>query len=122
MFSHVSFTSVPVDDIDRAIAFYRDRLGMTVVADAPNESGRWVLMEVGHGRTQVHLDDRPDRVARRGRVVLALIAEALDDVVEALRDDGVEVLGEIKSADWNPLVSYTLIRDSEGNLILVSDG
>jgi hypothetical protein len=95
---------------------------MKVLANAPHEGGRWVLLEVGTGRTQVHLDDRADRPIRPGRVVLALIAEALEDVLETLRNDGVEVVSEIKVADWNPLVHYALIRDSEGNLILVSDG
>ena len=35
MLSHVSFTSVPVDDFDRAKAFYSGPLGLAVVTDAP---------------------------------------------------------------------------------------
>jgi predicted enzyme related to lactoylglutathione lyase len=122
MFSHVSYTSVPVDDVARALRFYRDLLGMKVVADAPHATGRWVMLSVADARTLIHLDDRPDRPTRPGRVVLALIAADVDRAVDRLRGLDVEIVQEAKAAEWSPLVRYALFRDSERNIVLVADG
>jgi lactoylglutathione lyase len=35
MFSYVKFAHLPVRDQDRALAFYRDKVGLKVATDAP---------------------------------------------------------------------------------------
>ncbi|MGN6682740.1 MAG: VOC family protein [Devosia sp.] len=43
--AHVAMTTVLVDDYDRAIAFYRDALGLALVADTDMGGGkRWVVV------------------------------------------------------------------------------
>jgi catechol 2,3-dioxygenase-like lactoylglutathione lyase family enzyme len=43
----ISFQSIPVDDQDRALAFYRDVLGFAVQTDAPFEPGwRWIFLTI----------------------------------------------------------------------------
>lgn len=35
MFKHVKFAGLPVDDQDRAVAFYTEKVGLEVATDAP---------------------------------------------------------------------------------------
>ena len=43
----ISFQSIPVDDQDRALAFYCDILGFEVHTDAPFDDGwRWVFLTI----------------------------------------------------------------------------
>ena len=39
---HTDFVSVPVTDMERSIAFYRDTLGLEVRNDVANEGYRWI--------------------------------------------------------------------------------
>ena len=43
-FPHISYVSVPVGDPDRAIAFYRGRLGFELIADDSSGPMRWVAL------------------------------------------------------------------------------
>jgi predicted enzyme related to lactoylglutathione lyase len=119
MWSHVSFTSVPVDDFDRARALYADVLGMQVEVDAPYGSDRWIMLAIPGARTRVHLGRRSG-----GRPpphpVLPLIATDVAGAVETLRSRGVEVAAEPKPAEWDADTTYAMIRDSEGNLVLIA--
>ena len=120
MFSHVSFTSIPVEDALRARDFYRDNLGLTVSVDAPFGQGRWIMLEVPGARTRIHLVDRSGGGGRQAQPVLPLSAPELDDAVEQLRNAGVTIAAEPKPAEWDPDVRYAMIRDSEDNLVLVA--
>ncbi|MGN5379658.1 glyoxalase [Streptomyces sp. MUSC 14] len=40
--THASFVTLPVSDLDRALRFYRDVLGLTVTADRDMPQGRWL--------------------------------------------------------------------------------
>lgn len=44
MVIRVATVAVVVDDYDRAIAFYRDVLGLELIADAPLGGKRWVIV------------------------------------------------------------------------------
>jgi len=118
--SHVSFTSVPVADFDRAIAFYRDRFGMELTVDAPMDTTRWVMLRIPGAATQLHLDWRAERIDRDGLPALALIAPDLDSVAARLQAEGIDIVRPPRTAEWNDTVRYAIIRDSEGNLVLLA--
>ena len=120
MLTHISFVSVPVDDVERAMAFYRDVLGMEVVSDAPGPFGRWVMLSVEGAETRVHLDQRPEGAAPPGKPVLVLISTDLDADCAAIGGRGGEVIAEPATAEWNPDMSRAILRDSEGNAILLT--
>ena len=115
----ISFQSVPVDDQDRALAFYRDILGLDVQVDAPYEDGwRWIFMK---------FPGSPDRLqfARRGEVtmkdrpLLALVSDDVDAECARWAGLGVTVVHEPQDAPWAEGVRWAMIRDSEDNLIFV---
>lgn len=120
MISHISFVSIPVTDQDRALAFWRDAMGFEVTVDADYMPGmRWIMLKCGQARTEIHLD-KTDAIRPREKPTLPLIAPDVPGTVEALRAKGVEIVAEPAPAEWNPAVTYALVRDSEGNTILLA--
>ena len=120
MISHISFVSIPVTDQDRALAFWRDAMGFQVTVDAEFMPGvRWIMLKCGDARTEIHLD-KVEAITPSERPTLPLIAPDVPGAVQALRDKGVQIVAEPKPAEWNEAVTYALIRDSEGNVILLA--
>ena len=117
----INFTSVPVDDQDRAIGFYRDTLGFTLQVDAPYEEGwRWVFLSVPGHDTRLQFARRSEMDLPRNRPCLALVVEDVDGYCDCLREAGVEIVDGPADAPWAaPGVRYATIRDSEGNMVLL---
>lgn len=120
MLTHISFISVPVDDPERAMTFYRDVMGMEVVSDAPGPFGRWIMLAIEGSETRVHLDQRPEGAAPPGKPVLVLVSTDLDADCGAIGERGGEVIAEPATAEWNPDMSRAILRDSEGNAVLLT--
>lgn len=120
MLSHISFVSVPVDEIERAMAFYVAAFGMEVVSDARGPFGRWVMLGLEGSETRVHLDQRPEGTPPPGKPVLVLISTDLDADCAAIAEAGGKVLAEPSTAEWDENMSRAIIRDSEGNAVLLT--
>jgi predicted enzyme related to lactoylglutathione lyase len=119
MLKRVSFQAIPVDDQDRALAFYRDVLGLEVQTDAPYEKGwRWIFLKIPGSDSRITF-------ARRGEIsygdkpVLALVSDDVDADCARWEGLGVRVTDPPADAPWMQGVRWATIRDSEGNLIFV---
>lgn len=121
MLSHISFATIPVTDPDRAISFYADRFGMVLTVDAPYGDTRWIILGIPGARTQLRLE-AVARMPDRGAPTLPIIAPDVAATIGNLREAGVEIVSDPKPAEWNIDVTYALIRDSEGNVILLASG
>ena len=118
MFSHIHFQPLPVTDVERARDFYRDKLGLTVDTDTPYGETRWVFMRVGDGQTLLHFDRR-DAVPASDTPVLILATADVDATCATLRGRGVTITNGPDDAPWRPGTRWAMIRDSEGNLVLI---
>ena len=114
MIHRVKFVGIPVADQDRALAFYRDRLGFKVHTDQPMGPGkRWIELRIPGAETGVVLftpDGHEDRVG-----TFFNGSFACDDVRKAYADlkaKGVEFPGEPREEPWG---TYAIFKDSEGN-------
>jgi uncharacterized glyoxalase superfamily protein PhnB len=96
-----------VEDHARALAFYRDALGLTELADWSSAEGKVVLLDGGHATleiidaSQAALIDQVEvgqRVA--GPVRLALRVESVSALIGVLDDAGADRLGEIVDTPW----------------------
>ncbi|WP_017604383.1 VOC family protein [Nocardiopsis alkaliphila] len=118
---HVQFAELPVFDQDRAKAFYTDKLGCRVLADAPmGEDGwRWVELGFSGAETALHFVARPDDAPSPGPV-LVLVEDDVQGTVDKLRAKGVEIVTEPEEAAYMPGVTVAEFRDSEGNRMVVS--
>lgn len=120
MIDHISFASIPVTDLDRALAFWRDVMGLDVETDAEWQPGmRWVTLRAGDSRTKLHLD-LVSEMPKQTRPVLPLIDTDVAGTTERLRAADVKIVREPGPAEWDEGTTYTMIHDSEGNLILLS--
>jgi glyoxylase I family protein len=101
--------SVNVDDVDTAIAFYVDVLGLKVRPDRPDFSfgGAWL----DAGNQQVHLIEAkpPDNLGQH----FALAFNDLGALVVALRDRGIDVTDPVRSG--TSLQSF--VEDPSGNRV-----
>ncbi len=129
----LAYCPLTVDDVDAAIPFYRDALGLEVVNDVGYEDHRWVsfgfagqpgialvLSDPGAGRS-------PDDAEALHRLVAKGVApgpfvfstDDLDAAFERVRAWGAEVLQEPIQQDWGP--RDCAFRDPAGNHIRLND-
>jgi catechol 2,3-dioxygenase-like lactoylglutathione lyase family enzyme len=117
-------TILAVADVERSLAFYRDRLGFAVEAeydDPPYATlalagARLSLAEQGHPA-----EDRPGVTLvvpeDPSRLPAILVLEVADcrGAYERLRQEGVEALAEPYSPPWGG--SRCFVRDPDGHLV-----
>jgi catechol 2,3-dioxygenase-like lactoylglutathione lyase family enzyme len=112
---------VPVEDQDRAIDFYVDKLGFEKTADIPFGNGdRWVEVKPAGGTASIALVVPPEGRGERAPIDtrIALDTDDIDATYEALKDSGVDVDDEVSRMGGNvpPLCWF---RDSEGNTLML---
>ena len=118
----ISDVCLLVQDLDRAIAFYRDRVGLRLRRLAPgfadffSDGVTLALWQVGH--MQSHLGLRPSAGVRGGwRTMAAIHVEDSDTVLSMHRElsaRGVPFLVEPQAYPWNAFACY--FSDPEENL------
>lgn len=115
----ISFQSVPVDDQDRALAFYRDILGLSVQTDVPYEADwRWVFLQFPDSKHRIQFARRTD-ISVKDKPVLALVSDDVDADCKRWAERGVTITNSPQDAPWAEAVRWATIRDSEDNIIFV---
>ena len=100
---------VPVENMDRALAFYRDTLGLTVTM----EQADWSTVDAG-GLT-IGLNAREDtHGGRGGGAVISFEPDGSieDELGRISSRGGGSVEGEISEYPWGRILPF---KDSEGN-------
>ena len=98
---------LPVDDMDRAVAFYRDTLGLEV----KKQEAQWSEID-GNGVT-IGLNGREETHSHGGGAVVTFQPDGtIDDEFARLRAAGVEFAGRISDHEWGRVAPF---KDSEGN-------
>jgi methylmalonyl-CoA/ethylmalonyl-CoA epimerase len=117
--SQIGQIAMVVRDLDRAVAFYRDVLGMKLLFQAPP---KLAFFDCGGVRLMLDVPEEPE-FDRPGSILYYKV----DDIQEAwaiLRDRGVEFRDEPHLVARMPdhEIWMTFFRDSEGNtLALMSE-
>jgi catechol 2,3-dioxygenase-like lactoylglutathione lyase family enzyme len=127
----LSGVHVTVDDIDAALAFYRDTLGLTVRNEVANEGFRWitlvtdsqpdiqiVLSEPHAGRSQEDGDALAALLAKGALTMIQLRSDNLDATFDKIATTpGVEILQEPANQFWG--VRDAAVRDPAGNMVRI---
>jgi predicted enzyme related to lactoylglutathione lyase len=122
MLRHVKFANLPVSDQDRALAFWRDGVGLTVATDeAYGAGGRWIELEIPAAETRIVFTRRADE-APSEQPDLILVCDDVDASFRELAHKGVAFTQAPTAAPWRPGERYALFRDSEGNLVMLGNG
>jgi catechol 2,3-dioxygenase-like lactoylglutathione lyase family enzyme len=112
---------VPVADVDRAIEFYVEKLGLEKRVDEPfGGEYRWVEVAPADATTTIALaPPGPDGGETGNRQTgITLHADDIDALHAELREKGVDVDAEI-SRMGDPVPPMFWFRDQEGNTLLV---
>lgn len=118
MLKRIHFQSIDVVDTGRARDFYRDKLGLSVVRDAPYGDDRWVFMAIPGAETLLHFNKvsviEPHETPR-----LVLVADDVDATCADLAARGVAIVKGPDDAPWENGTRWAMVHDSEGNLVLI---
>lgn len=115
----INFQSIPVEDQDRAVEFCTRHLGFAVHTDAPYSEGwRWIFLTLPGAETRLQFATRDD-IQVNDKPALCLVCDSVDDEAARLGPGGVEITAGPDDAPWAQGVRWLMIRDSEGNLVLL---
>ena len=122
MIKGIKFSSIPVSDQDRALAFYTEKLDFVLLEDTPqSETKRWVLV-APRGASECSLllakaasDEQTSRVGNQtgGRVFLFLETDDFWRDYESYKAKGVNFVREPKMEDYGTVAVF---EDLYGNL------
>jgi predicted enzyme related to lactoylglutathione lyase len=97
---------LPVTDVDRAVDFYGDTLGLEV----EQHESDWAIVAAGHVR--VGLNGNPEEPAGEGGAVIAFaVGDELEDAIDQLNAAGAEV-SDISVLPWGRVATF---HDPDGN-------
>lgn len=116
----VKFTTVWINDEDKAIDFYEGKLGFELLVDNPTEfGGRFLLFQPSGGGAQIAMS-RPlpgSPTQPGGWTSIALETDDLQATYEALRAKGVEFPQPPTQRFWGGVEAQ--FTDPDGNLFLL---
>ena len=109
MASGVATVWVPVNDMQRAIRFYGETLGLDV---KDQQSDDWA--EIDANGVMIGLNGREGASSSSGggAVITFQPDGSIDDEVSRLQSEGVEFTGDISDHPWGRIAPF---KDSEGN-------
>ena len=119
MIKQLKFVSIPVNDQNRALDFYTDKLGFTIITDQPfDEKQRWIELRIPKAETRVVLFTPEGDEKRIGSFMnMSYACDDIDKTYEELKKRGVEFEGPPQKQPWG---TYAMFKDSEGNRFVVS--
>lgn len=108
MVKGVANVRVPVEDIERALDFYRNTLGFSVI----KQDGPWT--EVDANGLNIVLNGREPEGAQAGGgpIITFQPEEGLEAAVEDLKSKGADFPAGISEHEWGRVATF---KDSEGN-------
>ena len=111
---------VPVDDVDRAIEFYVDKLGFEKRVDIPfGEGYRWVEVSPGDVETTIAIcPPPPGKSAGNAETGICLQTDDIDAVHAELKTRSVDIDAEV-SRMGDPVPPMVWLRDPDGNVLMI---
>ena len=131
----LQYSHITVNDVDEAVAFYRDGLGLEVRNDVASGPFRWVtlggegggggggteivLSQPHAGRSEADGDALQELLTKGVLPVIVFSSDDLDAAFERARSTGAEVLQEPIEQPWGP--RDCAFRDPSGNIVRIND-
>lgn len=118
MIKSVKFVSVYVSDQDRALAFYTQKLGFTVVTDQPmGPDARWIELKIPGAETGVVIV-KPMMADHRigGFMNLSFVADDVQKTYDELSARGVKFIQPPKTEQWG---TSAIFKDPDGNTFVL---
>ena len=117
--TQVGTVMVPVSDQDRALEFYRDKLGFEKRTDIPfGEGNRWLEVAPPGAATTIALVPPREGESAGVETRIGFTTEDVDADHAELRDRGVDVDPEVMRMG-DPVPPMFFFRDPDGNSSLI---
>ena len=121
MIQRLKLVGIPVRDQDRAVDFYVNTLGFTLATDQPMGKGqRWVEVRAPKCNTCISLFTPPGHEARIG--TFTGISWECDDIEKTHRELVAKGVQFAKPPEKQPWGTMAILKDSEGNEMVLSEG
>lgn len=116
MIKRIKFIGIPVQDQNRALEFYTQKLGFRIFTDQQfSETQRWIELSIPGADTGVVLFTPPGHEDRVGTFVnTSWEVDNIEKTYAELTAKGVEFVKPPQSQPWG---SFAIMKDSEGNSI-----
>jgi catechol 2,3-dioxygenase-like lactoylglutathione lyase family enzyme len=127
----LQYCNISVNDVDEAVAFYRDALGLDVLRNVESGGFHWVtlgaadapgaqivLSEPHAGRSQADGDALQELLTKGVMPLLVFQSDDVDAAFERAQAGGAEVLQEPIDQGWGP--RDCAFRDPSGNTVRIS--
>ncbi|HSX03565.1 MAG TPA: VOC family protein [Rhabdochlamydiaceae bacterium] len=120
MIKGIRHVTICVEDQDRALKFYTEKLGFILLVDTPMGNGkqRWIELAIPNAETLVTLftpEGHEDRVGTSSNVIFT--TDNIEKTYTELKTRGVNFTKAPANEPWG---SYALFQDSEGNTFCLS--
>ena len=113
MIRGVKFTSIPVSDQDKALAFYTEKLGFKLLTDQPfDDKQRWIELGIPGAETRVVLFRFDNGLHPGTQMNITYWTDDVEGTVRELKSKGVKFVMEPKKADWGTAAAF---EDLDGN-------
>ena len=119
MIKQIKFISIPVRDQNRALDFYTEKLGFTIITDQPfDKKQRWIELRIPKAETRVVLFTTEADEKRIGSFMnMSYECDDIEQTYRELSARGVEFEGPPENQPWG---TYAKFKDSEGNSFVLS--
>jgi catechol 2,3-dioxygenase-like lactoylglutathione lyase family enzyme len=110
MLNGVSTVWLPVNDMDRALGFYGDTLGLEV----KENHGEWAEVDADGLTIGLNARDSETPGPEGGAVIAFRPDGGIDEVVEKLQAEGVEFADGVADRSWGRIAAF---HDPDGNVL-----
>ena len=119
MIKQIKFVSIPVRDQNRALDFYTEKLGFTIITDKPFDGKqRWIELRIPKAQTRVVLFTTDADAKRIGTFMnLSFATDNVTKSYDELKARGVKFDGPPQKQPWG---TFAIFKDSEGNSFVLS--
>lgn len=108
MVAGIASVWVPVEDMDRALAFYRDTLGL----DVKSTSSDWSELDANGLMIGLNARESASGSSAGGAVLTFQPDGTIEDELERLSARGASIEGDISDHEWGRILPF---KDTEGN-------
>ena len=119
MIKRIKFLGIPVQNQDRALRFYTEKLGFRILTDQEfSPAQRWIELSIPGAETGIVLFTPPGHEDRIGTFVnTSWEVDNIDKTYQELTAQGVEFDGPPQKQPWG---TFLKMKDSEGNQLVLS--
>ena len=110
MFKKIAYFYCHVTDMDRAVDFYQNKLGLELLFQRED----WSEFMIGGNRLALHAIQEMPATPSHGGAGLSLEVDGIEDVITTLKERGVKFHEELQVFPYGKLASFL---DPDGNVI-----